>query len=360
MGERRRRIAILAEGRFAPLDAKTAVGLLRYRRDEVAAVIDSTRAGVTAETCVGVGGAIPVVASVVEAARRNADTLLIGIAPAGGGLPEAWRPALVDALERGWRLVSGLHAFLADDPELAAVAAHSGAEIVDVRRPPPRLTVGLGRAAHASAHIVLTVGSDCNVGKMTTSLELQAELQRRGVRTAFVATGQTGIMIAGSGIAVDAVPADFVSGAAERLVLEAARDHEVVIVEGQGSLHHPAFSGVTLGLLHGSCPDDLVLCHHHGRARMRIGSEADGPAVPTLEQSRDAHEVAAAWVRPSRVVAVAVNTWGAADGEAREACDAAARALGVPATDPIRFGAGPIANAIMSRAERRPDVLKPH
>ncbi len=207
---------------------------------------------------------------------------------------------------------------------------------------------------------MLTVGTDCNVGKMTASLELVGALEARGIRAAFVATGQTGIMIAGRGIAVDAVPADFVAGAAERMVLEAAPDHDVVIVEGQGSLHHPAFSGVTLGLLHGAAPAALVLCHHHGRARMRFGGAGvDGPPVPSLVAARDAAETAAAWLRPARVIGVALNTAGAAEVESRRAVADAAATLGVPATDPVRHGAAPLADAIAARLAARPRANAP-
>jgi uncharacterized NAD-dependent epimerase/dehydratase family protein len=344
-----RRLAIMAEASFAPNEAKTAIGLLRYRLADVACVLDSTRAGRSAEVCVGIGGATPVVATLDDAAACGANALLLGIAPAGGRLPPPWRAVVRDALERGWDVVSGLHVFLADDPEFAALAAARAARIHDVRRPPAGLGIGLARAAEVDALVVLTVGTDCNVGKMTAALELRRELAQRGVRAAFVATGQTGIMIEGAGIAVDAVPADFVAGAAERLVLEASRAHDVVIVEGQGSLHHPAFAGVTLGLLHGACPAALVLCHHHGRTRMRIGSDdSRAPLVPDLASARDAHEVAAAWVRPARVVAAAINTHGSSDAEALRACAAAAHALHVPATDPVRHGAGPLADAIQA------------
>src|SRR5258705_4181106 len=207
-----RRIAILAEGHFAPMEAKTAIGLLRYRPESVAAVLDSTHAGSTAAACVGIGGDIPVVADVDAAVGRGADTLLIGIAPAGGRLPAAWRAVVERALDRGLDVVSGLHTMLGDDVALAATARARGATIRDVRRPPESLGVGLARAAALEALVTLTVGTDCSVGKMTAALELQRSLARRSIRAAFVATGQTGIMIAGEGVAVDAVPADFMAG----------------------------------------------------------------------------------------------------------------------------------------------------
>src|SRR5574341_1939026 len=162
---RRRRVVILAEGCFTPLDAKTAAGVLRYRADEVVAVIDSTRAGRTAEACVGAGGTIPVVSGLEDAAALGAESLMIGIAPQGGRLPEAWRAVINGALERGWDVLSGLHVFLADDAELASSARRHGARLVDVRRPPGEHRVAVGRAAGLDALVVLTVGSDCNVGK---------------------------------------------------------------------------------------------------------------------------------------------------------------------------------------------------
>ncbi len=342
-----RRLALLAEGCFTPSDAKTAVGLLRYCPGDVAAVLDSTRAGSRAHEVVGTGGAAPVVATLEEAAARGANALVIGVAPQGGELPPAWRALVRAALERGWDVLSGLHVFLGDDPEFAAAAARSGARIHDARRPPAGRWVGAGSARALEATVVLTVGSDCNVGKMTASLELTRALTARGTRAAFVATGQTGMFIAGSGVAVDAVASDFVAGTTEHLVLEAARDADVVVVEGQGSLFHPGYSGVTLGLLHGACPAGMLLCHRVGRAQLRVtGGPPEGYAVPPLPAMVAAYEEAARWVRPAPVVGVALNTLGQDEEAAREACAVAARATGLPATDPVRFGAAPLAEAV--------------
>ena len=349
---RPRRLALLAEQSFSPRDAKTAVGVLRYRTHEVGAVIDSALAGMTAAACVGVGGDIPVVAGIEDAASHGCDTLLLGIAPQGGDLPESWRAAVCNALARGWDIISGLHVFLADDPGLASLARAHDATIHDVRRPPERRPIAARRARNVEALVVLTVGTDCNVGKMTASLELVEALRARGVRAAFVATGQTGIMIADHGVAIDAVTSDFAAGETERLVIEAARDHDVVVVEGQGALHHPGYSGVSLALLHGACPEALILCHWAGRTRLRVADDSEVP-MPALATVRDAAQQAAAWVHEAATVAVALNTLDMNEAAARAECDAVARALGLPATDPVRFGAEPLADAVVCAWERR-------
>jgi uncharacterized NAD-dependent epimerase/dehydratase family protein len=356
---RRRRLAILAEGSFTPLDGKTAVGVLRYRPDEVAAVIDSTRVGRSAGDCVGVGGLIPVVAGVTDAAALGADSLLIGIAPQGGELPVAWRTTVRAALVRGWDVLSGLHTFLGDDSELAALARERGAKLIDVRRPPARHPVAAARASRLDALVVLTVGSDCNVGKMTTALELRHALEARGVRAAFVATGQTGIFVADQGVAVDAVPADFVAGVVEEMVIQAARSADVVVVEGQGALRHPGYSGVTLSLLHGAAPSVLVLCHPSERETLRApggkppAPEDSRPVIPPLAEIAREYEAAAAWVHPARVIGVALNTLGLDDGAARRAVDEAVRQTRLPVTDPIRYGADPLALPVITALQAR-------
>ena len=351
---RKRRLVLLAEGHFAPGEAKTAVGVLRYRPEEVVAVLDSTHAGRTAADCVGVGGGVPVLAELDAAAARGADSILIGIAPQGGELPHAWRALVNDALSRRWDVLSGLHAFLGDDPEFRERARASGAAIHDVRRPPAGKPVAAARAAGLDALVALTVGSDCNVGKMTAALEIRAALEARGVRAAFVATGQTGIFVADQGAAIDAIPADFVAGTVEKLVLEAARDADIVLVEGQGALHHPGYSGVTLSLLHGACPSALILCHQSDHALIHYGRPGDAPRpVASLPALVRVYESAAAWVHPARALGVALHTAALAEPAARAACAAAAAETGLPATDPVRFGAEALAQALIAALESR-------
>ncbi len=348
-----RRLALLAEGSFTATDAKTAVGVLRYRPEEVVAVIDSTRAGRTAQSCAGVGGAIPVVANLEAAAAFEPDGLLLGTAPQGGGLPSSWRGVVAEALMRGWDVLSGLHVLLADDAELSTLAAAKGCTIHDVRRAPVSRPLAARRAADLDALVVLTVGSDCNTGKMTTALQLKAALQEKGARTAFVATGQTGIFIADHGVAIDAVPSDFAAGVVEQLVLDAARDADIVLVEGQGSLHHPAYSGVTLSLLHGACPDSLIFCHQVGRTHLRISDAGPAPRIKSLSDLVRDHERVAGWMHPARVLGIALNTMTVNEVEGRRAVEHAQQLTGLPVVDPVRFPAEPLASVIMRRMEER-------
>ena len=348
------RFLIVADGAFGPETSKTADCAIRYVPERVAAVLDTSQAGRTAQDVLGFGGAIPVVGSLEEGLARRPTALLIGIAPRGGRLPDAWRGWIAAALDRGLDVWSGLHTLLGDDPDLAARAQAGGAAIHDLRRPPTNLPVSNGRARSLDALVVLTVGTDCNSGKMTAQLELLRGLEARGVRTRFVPTGQTGILIAGWGIAVDAVAADFVGGAAEQMVLEAAPGADVVLVEGQGSLIHPGYSGVTLGLLHGACPAAMILCHKV--SRRLVGEYHPGEAwieIPPLPDVVRVYEQAAGWIHPARVIGVALNTYDLGAAEARAAVERAARATGVPATDPVRFGPAPLVEAIAGAAARR-------
>jgi uncharacterized NAD-dependent epimerase/dehydratase family protein len=345
------RYLILAEQEFGPLTSKTANGCIRYTPEQVVAVLDSSQAGRTAQDVLGFGGAIPVVATLEEGLAREPDALLIGIAPAGGRLPESWRATLRGALRAGLDVWSGLHTFVGADPELAALAREHGATIRDLRRPPEDLAVASGRVAReVESTVVLTVGSDCNIGKMTAALQLRDALRRGGERVAFAGTGQTGILIEGWGIAVDAVIADFVAGAAERLVLDAARDADVVLVEGQGSIIHPGYSGVTYGLMHGSLPHAMVMCAQPSRTTIRHNPWLPIPPLPELIRL---HEAVLAPLRPAPVVAVALNTSDLGEAEARAAVERTAAETGLPTTDPVRFDPAPVVDAIAAFHARR-------
>lgn len=340
---RSRRFLILAEGNFGPLSSKTANACIRYAPQDVAVVLDSTAAGRTADDVLGFGGSIPVVATFDEAMRFEPTALLIGIAPPGGQFPQAWRELLVRALTAKLDVWSGLHTLLGDDAEFAAVAAANGASIRDLRRPPDNLDVSYGRVRETDATVILTVGSDCNIGKMTTQLQIQDGVRKLGHRVSFAATGQTGILIEGRGIAVDAVIADFIAGAAEQLTLEAAVDHDIVLVEGQGSIVHPAYSGVTLGLMHGSLPHAMILCAQPSRTTINRNPWVP---IPSLSELIRLYEQLAEPLRQSPVIGVALNTYDLSDIEAREAVERAKAETGLPVTDPVRFNTAPLSEAI--------------
>jgi uncharacterized NAD-dependent epimerase/dehydratase family protein len=338
----RRRILVLGEG-FSH-DAhygKTMRGIIRYGPDPVVAILDSARAGEEHE-------GIPIVASVAEARRFEPTVAVVGVATQGGRFPPAWRELLKSCIESGLDVESGLHEFLTDDPELTGLAERFGVELRDLRKPPAGLSVPTGANLQVDARIVLTVGSDCAIGKKTVAVELDLEARRRGLESVFVPTGQTGIAIAGWGIAVDAVVSDFLAGAAERLVVEgAARGGKLLFVEGQGSLVHPMYSGVTLGLVHGAAPHAFVLCHRAGADEIE-GSP--GHPIPPLADLVELHERISLPIRPARVVCIALNTGALErDEDARAAIAAAADETGLPADDPVRFGAGFLLDAVLAR-----------
>jgi uncharacterized NAD-dependent epimerase/dehydratase family protein len=338
-----KRYLVLAEGRSADEHyGKTMFGVIRYGPHPVVAVVDSERAGASVE-------GVPVVASVEDGLAYHPDTALVGVAVAGGRVPPEWRAALQTALEAGLDVESGMHEFLGDDSELAALAREHGAEIRDYRRPPPDLSVPTGENLTHDASVVLTVGSDCAIGKKTVALELDRAARARGLRSVFVPTGQTGIMIAGWGIAVDAVVSDFLAGAGERLVVEGAARGDLLFVEGQGSLVHPQFSGVTLGLYHGTAPHALVLCHAAGATEI---DGCPGHKIPPLPELIALHERLALPARPARVAVIALNTRRLGEERARAAIELAEEETGLPSDDPVRFGAGRTLDAILNHIGR--------
>jgi len=339
---RPRRILILGEGfSHDPHYGKTMRGIIRYGPDPVVAILDSARAGQAHE-------GIPVVGTVEDALRFVPTVAVVGVATQGGRFPPAWRELLKSSIANGLDVESGLHEFISEDSELTELAGRHGVELRDLRRPPVGLSVPTGANLEVDAKIVLTVGSDCAIGKKTVAVELDLEARRRGLDSVFVPTGQTGIAIAGWGIAVDAVVADFLAGAAERLVVEGAeRGGKLLFVEGQGSLVHPMYSGVTLGLVHGAAPHAFVLCHRAGSTEIE---GCPGHPIPPLEELVELHERIALPRRQAKVVCVALNTSDIQeDDRARAAIEAVATETGLPADDPVRFGAAALLDAILIR-----------
>jgi uncharacterized NAD-dependent epimerase/dehydratase family protein len=311
-----------------PLDAKTGQGVAHW----------------CPEDCVGqlryangkVDTGLPDM-DIGQAVRAGARSLLIGVAPAGGGIKPEWVSTLADALDSGLDVVSGLHAPLAAIPRLANTAARSGNRLVEVRVPPADIPVASGR--RRSGKRLLTVGTDCCVGKKYTALALHRAMRVSGMQATFRATGQTGILIAGGGIPVDAVVADFLPGAVELLSPDNEPDHWDVI-EGQGSLFHPAYAAVSLGLLHGSQPDAMVLCHD--ALRITIDEYPDYPIAPLPEQVRRCEEAAALTNPAARCIGISINTAALDPAERREYLDCCAHETGLPCTDPVAEGVAPL------------------
>lgn len=317
--------------------AKTGFGLIQWRRELCAGQMRSPGCRVDGgirEMCIE------------DAVASGVKSIIIGVAPAGGSISEKWIFDLAVAARAGLDIVSGMHAQLSSFPEIATAARQSGARLVDIRVPPRNIPVATG--AKRPGKRLLTVGSDCAVGKKYTALSLEKEMRARGMNVDFRATGQTGIMIAGSGIAIDSVVADFLSGAAEMLSPPAPNNHWDVI-EGQGSLFHPSFAGVSLGLLHGSQPDALVLCHDPSReALLGVGHGEKYALVPPRENIELCLALARRVNGDARFVGVSLNTSGLSEHERARFYDQCAEETGLPVTDPIRDGVSRIVDRIVA------------
>ena len=344
------RYLIYAEGQFGTPAAKTGHSVIRYSEAHVAAVLDSTHAGKCVSDVLGFGGDIPIVATVDEGAAKGADAFLVGIAVVGGGLPAGVRTAIRRSIECDLDIWNGLHAFVADDAALGPLAREHGIAVHDVRRPPDDLPVGAGRVRALTQTIVLAVGTDANIGKMTVMLQLRNALRQAGTRATFAPTGQTGIFIEGWGVCIDAVVADFIAGAAEAVTIKAAEDTEIVLVEGQGSILHPGYSGVSLGLLHGSLPHALIVCHQPSRKTFRHNAWLE---IPPLNDVIALHEAMAAPLRQTSTIGVSLNTSDLSDDDAKRVIDQVAQQTGLPTTDPVRYDIAPLADAVLAFDAKR-------
>jgi uncharacterized NAD-dependent epimerase/dehydratase family protein len=348
-----KKIVILAEGAFELHYGKTATGVIRYGRDQVVAVIDSTRKGQDVAQALGVdlGRGIPVVHDIHEALQYQPDTLLIGIASQGGNLPDVWRWQLLTAMEKGLNIINGLHVFFSEDEELQTAANRCGVTIWDVRRPPEKRRVARYIPHRPGSRTILAVGSDCATGKMTAMLEMNREAQLRGLSSDFVATGQTGIMISGNGLPVDRIISDFVAGMVEEMVLDFTARHDWVFVEGQGALNHPGYSPVTLGLIHGALPDAMIFCHKAGTT----GIEGyENCPFPSLSRMIEINEDAANWLHPrhnSKIVGISLVTPHLSEAQAHDEIKRIEDEVGLPATDIWRFGADKLMDALSRHFE---------
>ena len=325
-----RSIVILAEGKFAPLTSKTANQAIRYIPNEIVGVIDSRSAGKTAQKILGFDGDIPVFNNLQSSLFKNPNTLLIGVAPTGGKLPEQWREVIIEAIQNKLNIISGLHTLLSEDEELSTLAKSHNIILTDLRKIPKEYEViSKGSWKTRKARTILTVGTDCNVGKMTASLELHRKCLQRGMQSDFVATGQTGILLSGRGIAIDSVVSDFVAGAIEMEVDKRVEEgKEIIHIEGQGSLTHQGYSSVTLGLVHGVMPDAMILVHHPSRK-----FDDYGLSLENVSRFIQLHEQILSPFKPSKVIGIAINTVNMSSQQILDAKKQLERETNLPVVD---------------------------
>ncbi len=336
------RYAILAEQSFNYLYSKTGNTLIRYRPDDVIGVIDSRFAGQTVADVLRYGGPIPVVSDIEELFSYRPDTLVLGNAPQGGRISAAYKEQITKAMKAGMHLISGMHEFLSDDPYYRELAQANGVSITDLRKPPspphfPRKTWQIRKTP-----VLLTIGSDCDTGKMTTAWEISRQLEERGLRAPFIGTGQTGILLSGRGVPVDAVVADFMAGEIEHEI-DKIEEADIIVVEGQGSIVNMLYSGVTLGLLHGAMPDFLIMCHEP----IRTHDVSDYP-IPPMRTLLDIHLALMKPFKRSKYIGMNLLTHAMTEDEARETVREYEERYGIPANDIVRFGA----DNIMARIVR--------
>ncbi len=366
-------LTILAEGCFHTSQAKTATGVIRYGNWIISSIIDSANQGKTVKEVTAIENTAPVVTDIKAALTLNPKpkALLIGIAPVGGALPPEWRPILEEAITNGLDIISGLHFFLNDDFELAQLAEKHKVKLWDIRNPDiysasAKQSVTTQKPRPENIKVITMVGSDCNIGKMCVALELDRLAKKQGLNSAFVATGQTGIMISGNGIPIDGIISDFAAGAMENaieeviesnIVIARSAQHDVAIqnnkqfiwIEGQGSLIHPGYSGVTLSLLHGSNPDAMILCHKPDR--IKVYNQYD-ITIPSLTKLIEIYENATQWITndgktPAKVIGIALNTSAYLEAEAQELISNAKAETKLPVTDPIRYGVEDLLNPLL-------------
>lgn len=339
------RIAILLHEGILGSQGKTGLAMLRHSTSPIVAVVDRACAGKSLEELTGISRSVPIVASVEEALVYDPEVLAIGIAILGGALPEDWWQEIHQAVAAGLSIANGLHTRLNQDDRLTALLK-PGQWLWDLRQEPSNLPVGTAQARYLPCLRVLAVGTDMAVGKMSTSLELHQAAQQRGIRSKFLATGQAGILISGEGIPLDAIRVDFAAGAVEQLVMQSGKDFDILFIEGQGSVFNPA-STATLPLLRGSQPTHLLLVHRAGQTHIHRYPDV---AIPPLREVVKVYETlafAGGAFTPAKVAAIALNTAHLDPASAEQAIEQAQIETGLPCTDPVRFGADSLLDAIL-------------
>jgi uncharacterized NAD-dependent epimerase/dehydratase family protein len=317
-----KKFVLFAEGCFGIFTSKIAASLIRYNGDRCVAVIDSRKAGLTVQDVLGYGGSIPIVGRVEHALNLRPEVMIIGKGLHSAELPSGWKPHLLAAIQNGLHLINSIHYRLNDDPDIARAVREKGVTIWETKDS-PSVPLNRARVLDLDTWVIHTCGSDSNIGKKTAGLEIWKEANRRGISTGFAATGQSGMLISGHGVAVDGVPGDFMAGAVEQAVLGAAAGKEWVVVEGQGSLNHIGFSSVALAILHGSLPHALVFCHRLGAERTKVWDTPMNEELTVFE-------------RPAKVAAISVNSFGFTDEDYRREAEKLEADTGLPVVDPLR------------------------
>jgi len=315
--------------------------LIRYQPDDVVAVIDPDKAGRTADDIIGIGGSLPVVGSFQDALQYNPDTLVIGFAPPGGIINDKTRKEILIAIDEGCHIISGMHVFLNDDDEISDRAKNNDVLLTDLRRPPNPPHFPKGTWKDRNVPLLLVVGTDCDSGKMTTAWEITQRLRTRGKKVNFIGTGQTGILLGGSGVAVDAVIADFMAGELEYVIDRACDGADLVVVEGQGSINNYAYSGVTMGLIHGCMPDYFVLTHDPSRPLDVL----DHP-IPDINDLIQLHLDLMRPFRKTRFLGINLLTFAIDEQNANNVIIEYEKEFGLATTDLVRFGDRELINAI--------------
>lgn len=341
MNNSKKRFAILCHEAFNYIKNKTGNMLIRYRPDEVVAVIDREKIGSTSEKEVGVGGDTPVVGDFNATLHLEPDTLVIGNATQGGFITDEYKGEIINAINAGCDIISGMHQFLNDDKELKNIAAQNNVKLIDLRMPPDPPHFPTGTWQNRGVPVLLIVGTDCDTGKMTTAWEVTKRLQERGRKVEFIGTGQTGILLSGSGVPIDAVKADFMAGEIEFLIQNTPKDTELVIIEGQGALTNQFYAGVTLGLMHGAMPDYMLMTHDPSRDL----DVTDFPMV-SMQHVMDLHLDLMKIFRKSKFIGINLLTFAFDEKKALELIQESENEYKIPTTDLIRFGDKGLIDAI--------------
>ena len=341
MNNSKKRFAILCHEAFNYIKNKTGNMLIRYRPDEVVAVIDREKIGSTSEEEVGVGGNTPVLGDFNATLHLEPDTLVIGNATQGGFITDEYKAEIINAMNAGCDVISGMHQFLNDDEELKNIAAQKNVKLIDLRMPPDPPHFPTGTWQNRTVPVLLIVGTDCDTGKMTTAWEVAKRLQDRGRKVEFIGTGQTGILLSGSGVPIDAVKADFMAGEIEFLIQNTPKDTELVIIEGQGALTNQFYAGVTLGLMHGAMPDYMLMTHDPSRDL----DVTDFPMV-SMQHVMDLHLDLMKVFRESKFIGINLLTFAFDEKKALDVIQKSENEFNIPTTDLIRFGDKGLIDAI--------------